>query len=283
MLALASSPVLAQDDTYNIDGDMNQDVSTNATSEASAANGVSSVDLTFEGSDIPPYMPNTIAAPVVSPTLFNLMGKPAQIAGLPVLSRYFFSTAYRDVDLGESGATKVIFNSAKIEKRESNEGRRVKFDFNGRANGRVIGSLTVQSKKQKGDEVDLPSVIYDATQYISCQETLKGYDVLLLSAPELISYSVGVDANSKGVSMSPVVSGLINGPLGALTGLASGYSNTGGVTVPTALVGCTFLVVLEEGEKYPIDLGTCFGRSGNGEGGDGEGNGTKRKQYESTK
>lgn len=285
-MAVAGNVSYAQD-TYNDSSTHNEtyeDGSAHNESDAAAtaSNGTSNVQLTFEGSDLPPYMPNAVTAPVVSPTLFNVMGKPAQIAGLPVLSEYFFSTAYRDVDKGESGSTKIVFNSARIEKRKDSPERKLRFDFSGKAMGRVIGSLTVQSRTSKSDEVDLPSVIYDATHYISGSNPLKGYDILLLSSPEMISYSVGVDAKSQGVALSPVLSGLINGPLGALTGLSSGYSNSGGVTVPTALVGCTFLVVLEDGGGQPIDIGRCFGKVATGPESTDQ-NGRKRQQFESTK
>ncbi|NTU67286.1 MAG: hypothetical protein HGB02_00220 [Chlorobiaceae bacterium] len=271
-----------------------------AGTEATAASGTSSITQTFEASPQQAYMPGTVTAPVVSPTLFSVLGKPAQIAGLPVLSQYFFSTAVHKVGKGESGSTKVIYNAAELSRKPDSKNRKILFDFNGVAKGRVVGSLTVQSLKNSGDEVDLPTIIYDATHYVGCLSELQGYDVLLLSYPDLISFGIGVDAKSRGVSVSPVISGLINGPLGALTGVATGLSASGGVTVPTAIVGCTFLIVLQDKES-PIDLVRCFGKSvpgvqvpeikenrdgkekpnGNG---NGNGNGTviRKKEYKAT-
>lgn len=258
--------------------------------------GSSTISMMFESARQQPYIPGTIAAPVVSPTLFNVLGKPAQIAGLPVLSQYFFSTAVHRVGRGQSGSTKVIFNSANMKPKKPGAERKIMFDFNGVTRGRVVGSLTVQSLKNRGDEVDLPTVIYDATHYIGCVDDLKGHDLLLLSYPDLISFGVGVDAKSNGLSLSPVVSGLINGPAGVLAGLASGLSSTGGVTVPTAIVGCTFLIVVQDEEQHPIDLARCFGKSVAGvqmpelkENGEKpivpEKNGSilKKKEYEATK
>ncbi len=274
---------------------------TGAVAGADISNSVGSSNITFEGTQVPPYMPATVTAPVVSPTLFSVLGKPAQIAGLPVLSQYFFSTAIHKVGKGDSGATKVIYNAAELARKPDSKNRKILFDFNGVAKGRVVGSLTVQSLKNTGDEVDLPTVIYDATHYIGCLSDLRGYDVLLLSYPDLISYGIGVDAKSRGMALSPVISGLINGPTGALTGLASGLSSSGGVTVPTAIVGCTFLIVLQDKDTQ-IDLVRCFGKSMPGvqvpeiketkdkaannaaATGNGNGNGTtiRKKEYKAT-
>jgi hypothetical protein len=271
---------------------------TGAVAGADIANSVgsSNISMTFEAATQQPYMPGTISAPVVSPTLFSVLGKPAQIAGLPVLSQYFFSTSVHKVGRGASGSTKVIYNGAQLEQKKSSGERKIVFDFNGLAKGRVVGSLTVQSMKNSGDEVDLPTVIYDATHFIGSLKDLNGYDVLLLSYPDLISFGIGVDAKSKGLSLAPVLSGLINGPAGALTGLATGFSSTGGVTVPTAVVGCTFLIVLQDAEQKPIDLARCFGKAMPGvqvpemkeikekPNGNGNGNGTtvRKKEYEAT-
>lgn len=226
-------------------------------SDATAASGVSTINQVFAGSD-QPYMPGTTTAPLVNPTLFSILGKPAQIAGLPVLSQYFFSTAVHKIGKGESGNTRVVFNSAKLAKKTDTKERKIRFDFNGLAKGEVVGSLTVQSLKGSGEEVDFPTVLYDATSYIENLGELRGYDVLLLSVPDLISFSIGVDAKSRGISVAPVISGLFNGTVGALTGLSSGFSSSGGVTVPTAIVGCTFLIVLEDQTKQSIDLPRCF-------------------------
>jgi len=258
-MVLTATSVYAVDDT--ITGDNAAINNSRAEVDATAAVGSSFVEMTFEAAEMQPYMPGTLSAPVVSPTLFSIMGKPAQIAGLPVLSQFFFSTSLHDVEVGRSGNTKVIFNGESLPERKKLDKRKVKFDFNGLTHGKVVGSLTVQSRKKSSDEVDLPSVIYDATHYMACSDAFQGYDVLLLSVPDLISYAVGVDANSRGMSISPVVSGLINGPLGALTGLSTGLSNTGGVTAPTALVGCTFLIVIEDNAQQEINLAKCFGRS----------------------
>ncbi|WP_049752347.1 hypothetical protein [Pelodictyon luteolum] len=143
-----------------------------ATSTITDAVGSSFVDMTFEASKMQPYMPGTVSAPVISPTLFSLMGKPAQIAGLPVLSQYFFSTMLHDVEIGKSGNTKVIYNGEKLPGKKKLKNRKIKYDFNGLAHGKVVGSLTVQSRKKSSDEVDLPSVIYDATHYASFSKEL---------------------------------------------------------------------------------------------------------------
>lgn len=257
-----------------------------ADASSNAASGTSSITQTFEGSDIPPYIPGTLTAPVLSPTLFNIQGRPAQVAGLQVLSQNFFATSVRKIGSGASRATRVIYNGAVLPEREASVGRKVMYDFSGRANGRIVGSLTVQSKKNSADEVDFPTVIHDATQYVGNLRELRGYDVLLLSLPELISYGIGVDSKGQGLTLAPVLSGLINGSLGALTGVATGYSSSGGVTVPTAVVGCTFLIVVQEGKSQPIDLALSYGKPApppSPVNANGNGNNVKKKEYEATK
>ena len=239
-------------------------VTSSGQSDASstAQSGTSSVSLTFQAADQQPYMPGTVSGPVMSPTLFNIQGRPAQVAGLQVLSQNFFSTELRDVTSGKSHATKIIYNGARVPKKAESGERKILFDFSGKANGRIIGSLTVQSRKNDTDEVDFPTIIHDATHYVADLHDLKGYDVLLLSFPEMISYGIGVDSKGRGLTLAPVVSGLINGPLGALTGLSSGFSTAGGVTVPTATLGCTFLLVIQDEHPQSIDLALSYVKPG---------------------
>ena len=280
----------------------NQDGSTvtssgQADASSQASSGSSTVTLTFEGTQQQPYIPQTVSAPVLSPTLFNLQGRPAQVAGLQVLSQNFFSTTIREVVTGRSRATKIVYNGAEVPRKPDLKDRKILFDFNGKAKGRIIGSLTVQSKKDRADEVDFPTIIHDATQYVANLHYLRGYDVLLLSLPDMISFGIGVDSKGRGATLAPVISGLINGPLGALTGLSSGFSMAGGVTVPTAMMGCTFLLVIQDEQARPIDLALSYPKPNPAlqqqappktegevkENGNGNGNGVRKKKYETIK
>ncbi len=226
-------------------------------------------------------MPNSVTGPVISPNLFSIMGGTAQISGVPMLSNHFFSTAYHDVSIGNSKGTKIIYNGSLLPKKPEMKDRKVFFSFDGVAEGELVGSLTVQSRKGNADEVDFATLIYDATQYIGSKKELKGFNITLLSTHQAISSAMGVDSKSSGFSLSPLVSGLVNGPAGALLGLASGYSKTGGVTVPTSIVGCTFLVLVESENSRRIDIARNY------KAGvpimDAHSNGNGGKKYEATR
>ncbi|WP_157115519.1 hypothetical protein [Prosthecochloris sp. HL-130-GSB] len=236
--------------------------------------------FTFESSDPAPYMPGTIGAPVLGPTLFNFMGRPAPVNGIPILANNLFPVSCRDAETGKSRSTRIIYTGAKVPmKADAEDERKIFFDFSGQSYGELVGSITIQSKKNKGNEVDVPTLIYDATQYIADRDDLKGYNVTLLTLPQGISYAMGVDSKGKGFSMSPVLSGLIDGPAGVLAGMASGFAGSKGVTVPTGLVGCTFLVLIESDQQKYHDLMASYGKGFNGNG-EGDGNGNGKKRYE---
>ncbi|WP_331562111.1 hypothetical protein [Chlorobium sp.] len=246
--------------------------------------GVGNFSQTFEASDNSPYMPGTVGAPVLGPTLFNIIGRPAQVNGIPILANNFFSAAVHDLDIGRSRGTKIIYNGALLPEKADNKDRRVSFDFSGQTTGEIIGSITIQSKKSKADEVDVPTLIYDATQYIAQRKDLKGYNITLLSIQKGISYGLGVDAKGDGFSLSPVLSGLINGPAGLLAGAASGFSKASGVTVPTGIVGCTFLVVADTENGRPININENYSRGfSDVEVSEANQNGNGKKRYEATK
>jgi len=252
-----------------------------SSADVSGVQGIGSINQVFDASTPPPYMPNSVTGPVISPNLFSIMGGTAQISGVPMLSNHFFSTAYHDVSIGNSKGTKIIYNGSLLPKKPEMKDRKVFFSFDGVAEGELVGSLTVQSRKGNADEVDFATLIYDATQYIGSKKELKGFNITLLSTHQAISSAMGVDSKSSGFSLSPLVSGLVNGPAGALLGLASGYSKTGGVTVPTSIVGCTFLVLVESENSRRIDIARNY------KAGvpimDAQSNGNGGKKYEATR
>ena len=229
----------------------------------------------FEGNRASPYMPGSVTGPTGLPSLFNIIGRPAHIGGLALQAKHFFSPACHFVETGESGGTKIVYTGAKPPERKDVKERDVFFDFSGVSRGELVGSITIQSKKGKADEVDLHTLIFDATQFAADVKELRGYDITLLSVPQAISWGMGVDSKGDGFSISPVLSSLINGPAGVLTGLASGFSQTGGVTVPTGIVGCTFLVLIDSEKADTVDIRHVYA-NGNGNGnGSGDGNGKK--------
>lgn len=229
----------------------------------------------FEGNRASPYMPGTVTGPTGLPSLFNIIGRPAHIGGLALQSKYMFAPSSHLVETGKSGGTKIVYTGSQPGARKDVKERDVYFDFSGVSEGELVGSITIQSKKGKADEVDLHTLIFDATQFIADVKELRGYNITLLSIPQAISWGMGVDSKGDGFSISPVLSSLINGPAGVLTGLASGFSQTGGVTVPTGIVGCTFLVLIDSERSKSIDITHAYS-NGNAKGnGSGDGNGKK--------
>ncbi|NTV61661.1 MAG: hypothetical protein HGA77_10205 [Chlorobiaceae bacterium] len=247
---------------------------------------------TFEASQSIPYLPGTVNAPVLGPTLFNFMGRPAQVNGIPILANNMIIPSVHEVATGNSYGTKIVYNGITLpKKQEKNEGK-IQFNLSGRAFGQVVGSITIQSRKNKGDEVDLSTLIYDTAMYIGERKDLKSYNVTLLSVPQGISYAMGVDSKGNGFSLSPVISGLINGPTGVMAGAASGLASSRGITAPTGLIGCTFLVLIESENAVGVDLLANYTNgfsqkdqdenNGNGNGnGHKNGNGVKKKKYDS--
>jgi hypothetical protein len=267
MMGMAVSNAKAQDESG---------VTNNATGNAY---GYFTTNIGGGGDHPPPYAPGIIAAPVTSPTLFSVQGLPAQVKGFPLLTSYFFSTAYHDVAIGSSDGTKIVYNGAKVKEHEENEDRKIYFNFNGYAEGEVVGSITIQSRKNKADEVDVPTLIFDATHYIDQVKELRGYNVTLLSLTNTLTYSMGVDTRSTGLAASPFVSGFINGPAGVLAGITPSIARSGGVTVPTAVIGCTFLVLIDSDNRKRVDIRASYGRMPLEE--DGYTNGyNRKKKYE---
>lgn len=244
--------------------------------------GTASAYINFEGSKSSPapYMPGTVTGPTGFPSLFNLIGRPAQLTGLALQSKHFFSPTSHCVETGKSGGTKIVYTGSQPPEREGVKKRDVFFDFSGVSRGELVGSITIQSKKTKADEVDLHTLIFDATKFVAEVEALRGYDITLLSIPQAISWGIGVDAKGDGFSVSPVLSSLINGPAGVLTGLASGFSQSGGVSVPTGIVGCTFLVLIDTEKAQTIDIRHAYVNNSSSKEND-HGNGKKIEAVES--
>lgn len=285
LISILTGLVMMTGVAFGETGLINNDINNQATANSEGLfNNFSGghVNQNFEGSTPVPYLPGTLGAPAISPTLFSLQGLPAQVAGLPLLSKNFFSVSVHDVAIGRSNGTKIIYNGALLPLRKIDSDRTVTFDFNGVSKGEVVGSMTIQSRKHKADEVDVSTLIYDALQYVENIKSLKGYNVTLLTVMNTLSYATGVDSRGSGFSISPLVSGFINGPAGALAGLASGFSKSGGVTVPTAIVGCTFLVIADTGNESTVDLTKNYVLSDN-KSSNGNGNGNGKKKYEAVK
>jgi len=280
LLMLMSNSVVFADVTI---GAITNDNSNKATA---AADGLfynysgGHVTQNFEAPQLIPYLPGTPGVSLNSPTLFSLQGLPAHVAGLPVLSKNYFSPSYHDVAFGRSGGTKIIYNASALPAKPEKKERNIYLNLTGVGEGELIGSITIQSKKNKADEVDFSTLMYDAAQYIGNVKALKGYNVTLLTVKNSFTYALGVDARSSGFSLSPLLSGLINGPTGVMAGLASGFSKSGGGTVPTALVGCTFLVLVDSDRSRIVDLTSNYNMQ---EPHSVYVNGNNKKKFEATK
>jgi len=224
-------------------------------------------------------LPGTPGVGVTTPTLFSLQGYPAQVKGLSLLSQNLFYSNYHDVAIGCSGGTKIIFNGTFPAARPENKERYVDTNLTGIGKGEVIGSITIQSRKNKADEVDFSTLLFDARQYIAGISELNGYNITLLTIPNTVSFTIGVDGKASGITLAPLASGLINGPSGVMAGLASGFSSNGGVTTMTGIVGCTFLVLVDSEQSRVVDLTVNYNPPEH----DANSNGNNRKKYEATK
>lgn len=209
-------------------------------------------------------------------------GLPMQVKGFPMLTKNFFSTKNHDVAIGRSRGTKIIYNGADVRKRKGVKERQISFNFYGLSEGEIVGSITIQSKKNKADEVDFPTLIHDAANYIENVKELKGYNITLLSLTEALTYSLGVDTRATGFALSPFVSGFVNGPAGVLAGAASGVSKSGGITVPTATIGGTFLVLIDSEKSRTVNISGNY-RVNAPQTAEGEENGNNRKKFEAEK
>ncbi|WP_164926940.1 hypothetical protein [Chlorobaculum tepidum] len=281
---MLSSPVLADEPTTTVGVDNNQDVSNcSSVSQAGATSvagvGVGNWSQIFEASHPIPYLPGTPGVTANAPTLFSMQGLPAQVKGLSLLTQNLYNANYHDVAIGSSQGTKIIFNASYPAPKPEKKNRNVYVNLDGVARGEVVGSLTVQSRKDKAEEVDFATLLYDARQYIAANHKLDGYDVTLLTVPNTVSYSMGVDGKASGMTVAPLVSGLINGPLGAMTALSTGFSRNGGITVPTARIGVTFLVLVDSGKSQVVDLREYYNMLEKGST-NGNGNGNNKKKYE---
>jgi len=236
-----------------------------------------SVTQNFEASKMIPYLPGAISPAATAPTLFSLQGLPVQVSGIPLLTKNIVYASHHDVALGCSGGTKVIFNATYPAPRPENKQQNIYVNLDGLANGEVIGSITVQSRKNKADEVDFSTLLYDARQYLAGVSALNGYNITLLTLRNSVSFSLGVDSRASGLSLSPLASGLLNGPTGAIVGLSSGFATNAGETAPIARIGCTFLVLVDSDKSQIVDIRNDYTAP---EQGSSNGNGNNKKKYE---
>lgn len=123
-------------------------------------------------------------------------------------------------------------------------------------NGYVVGSLQVQAQKGKANLVNYNTLRRNAE--CEAAKRFKGYGVCLVALPNTVAVSYGVDGRSGSFGLSPVISGLFNGgPIGAistLAGLGLGAKTSKGITVPIAMEGQTFLVVLMDEDAPTVNV-----------------------------
>jgi len=241
-------------------GDKNQTVNSSSSASESYASGSvdnkisTEIQQIFEASEPTAPMPLSVTAPVISPNMFGTSGTTAQVAGMPILAKDLFIQDVHDISTGRSRGTKIIYNGTKLPLRRWFNDRKIFFNFSGEAYGEIAGSITIQSKKNKTDEVDTSTLLYDVRQYIKSRTDLDGYTITLLTNPQILSCGLGVDSKSSGLALSPVVSGLVKGPAGIVAGLSSSIANAGGITIPASIVGGTFLVVVDGNNPQAITL-----------------------------
>jgi hypothetical protein len=275
LLLLSANKVFAEVTAGDIKVDNGN--TANATSGGFFSNSLGgSVTQNFEASKPLPVTPTVSAN---APTLFSLQGRPAQLQGLNMLVNNLFYSTYHDIAIGSSGGTKIIFNGTFPAEKPRMKDRNVYLNLSGIGNGEVIGSITIQSRKNNADEVDFSTLLYDARQYVAGFDELRGYNITLLTTINSVSATIGVDGKASGFSLAPLVSGFLNGPKGAMGGLATGFATNGGVTSMTGIVGCTFLVLVDSDQSSVVDLTI----NNNTPEHDANGNGNNKKKYEATK
>lgn len=216
------------------------------------------IEQNYEATKPMPPMAGMVSGPVTSPSLFNIIGRPAHVTGLPLWSQTAFLSDTYDKSTGESGGTTIIYNGID-HTIEQGEGKgSLKLNFSGRAHGLLAGSITAESRMKKAQRIDFPTLLHDVGKYIRDIDSLKGHRVTLLTVPEAMSFSMGVDTESKGFSVGSTVSKFFDSTAGILTGLSGGTASTGGLTAPHGTVGCTFLIVVESPDGKTIDINHTY-------------------------
>lgn len=223
-------------------------------SASGSAVGFFSTNIGADTDHSPPYAPGIITAPIASPTLFTTQGLPAYVKNLPVILSNLFDAEHHDFSFGCSRATQIIYNSVDVPKRPELKKRKIEYSFYGVGEGEIIGSLTIQSRKNAAENVDIPTLVYDASRYINDRRDLKGYNITLLSHSQTLTYMLGVDTRANGVSVSPFFAGFPNGNVGPEVGIVPSASKSGGVTMPTAVIGCTFLILVDGPKSQHVDI-----------------------------
>lgn len=219
-----------------------------------AATSVNILEQNYAASQPVPSMPGMVAGPVTSPSLFNLVGRPAHITGLPLWSQMLFIPDSRVEAGGKSGGTKITFNGIDLNTPATNEPTNIKLNLSGIASGELAGAITIESKPERGHSVDFPTLMHDTATFIKSRKEFKGRQVTLLTVPETMSFTMAVDSKSRGISLSSAIAHFFDGSAAILAGLSGGAAASSGLTAPTGTVGCTFLVLVDGKHNRTIDL-----------------------------
>jgi hypothetical protein len=223
-----------------------------------AASSINILEQNYAASQPVPGMPGMVSGPVISPSLFNLIGRPAHITGLPLWSQILFIPDRNVETRGASGSTRIIFNGCNTGKHAAKGPGNISLNLSGVAAGEIAGAITIETREGRTRSVDFPTLIYDAADFIRHQNEFKESQVTLLSIPEAMSFTMGVDSKSNGISASSALSHFFDGTLGLLAGTSAGAASSSGTTSPTGSVGCTFLVVVNGEHNRTIDISSAY-------------------------
>ena len=212
------------------------------------------LSLNFEDS------PQATAQSFVSPktqlaTLFSYEG--SKFPQLNTLALTWYQFPIKDEGTTSMGRMDVTYAFADIKEEIKKHGvqklpkdeQKIETDVLGqRVEGVVVGTIMLQPEKKHGRTVNANTAKKVAVRLVSKKYGCE-YPFRLVSIHELSGLYYGIDAGSKGFSLSSTISSLVeNAPLGAvssLTGLAGGGSTLKGITVPAAYYHTTYFVVLK--------------------------------------
>jgi hypothetical protein len=219
-----------------------------------AATSINVIEQNYAASKPAPAMPGMVTGPVFSPSLFSMVGRPANITGLPLWSQMLFIPDYHVTAKGDSNGTAIVYNGIQTDEEPGDGMQGITLNLSGVARGEIAGSITIESLKNQGRSIDFPTLLHDAAVFIKTRKELRNRKVTLLTVPEAMSFTLAVDSKSSGMSLGSALSRFFDGATGILGGIVGGASTSGGVTAPTGTVGCTFLLIVDSGHNRKIDI-----------------------------
>lgn len=240
--------------------------------------GGSSTNITFEAGKTPNIPPPAAFMPPVAgstPQIFGPLAGTANEKGIDLTLYYANvcpSKAVRGYDSvsvlhkGASKKTEIVFtphlNYAKAVKKQSPsfddnpvirsviEVQEVEALFGKTGHYKCLGIMTISANNEKAGEAPLSTILSDASNFPLRE--MEGFEkIVILSSPEVISATKGVDNQGGGFGLGAGASRFFDPLLGTLGGSAGTSS---GVTYPETKLSVTFLVLVPVSDKDPTGV-----------------------------